>query len=268
MEVGAINCEKPANKRICTDWLSVAAYPTLVLLNRKHGTLATYPKDEVKSSERVRAWALDTAREWWYLFDHANVSQLSAQTFTSAVIDDEQRAWIVLFTDGFACAPCRTARTNLLRLSASLRGLPVGIGVVDCERPTNVAYCRQVHKMPERPHAPAFLAWPRGPKRRGGDLEGEPLVAPGDEIESHVALQLIDRGLRLALANERDAGLNDGGLGEAGPFDEEPKAAGWDDGGGLRSPQGGVRWDGPRASNAKPLPWNSQRPVNANHRLE
>jgi hypothetical protein len=44
--------------------------------------------------------------------------------FEQTVLADSARAWVVLFTDGLTCAPCRTAKTNLMRLSASVRGLP------------------------------------------------------------------------------------------------------------------------------------------------
>ena len=81
----------------------------------------------------------------------------------SQVIDDDKRAWVVLFTDGVACAPCRSALTNAMRLSASLRGLPVGVGYVDCEAPSAQQLCEQ-QGLPQRPHAPEWLAWPRGPK--------------------------------------------------------------------------------------------------------
>ena len=81
VEVGAINCERAENRKICADWLAVDAYPSLYLLNMRHHTLAKYPKDADKSAERVREWALETAREWRYLFETASVVDLRASDF-------------------------------------------------------------------------------------------------------------------------------------------------------------------------------------------
>lgn len=272
VEVGAINCERPGNKQICSDWLSVDAYPSLLLLNRRHGTLARYPSADSKAAEEVARWALATAREWRLLFTTtANVAHLDAEGFGERVLDDARRAWVVLFSDGLACAPCRTARTNLLRLSASLAGLPVGLGIVDCEEPSNGAFCREEHGMPERPHGPAFLAWPRGLKRRGGSTRGEALFS-AEQIEPHRALELIDRGLRLALANERASSGGEEG-GEATAFERHAAPPGESGEGGADvfgggGPPGGFRWDGPqRDPDAKPLPWGGPRRPDAAPRI-
>ena len=100
MQVGAINCERPDNRRICTDRLAVDSYPTLLLLNRKHGTLARWPSDAEKSPEHVAAWALRTAHEWRALFLTHNVVSLDASSFAQTVLADDDKAWVVLFTDG------------------------------------------------------------------------------------------------------------------------------------------------------------------------
>lgn len=159
----------------------------------------------------------------------------------------------MLFTDGQTCAPCRTAKTNLMRLSASLRGLPVGLGVVDCERPKNVHYCRTAHRLPERPFGPEFHGWPRGVKPSRGQA-----LFSGSQIEAHRALELIDRGLRLALADTKEASaevaLGGAGVGfEADATDEERSKPA--DEAGFGGGGGGFRWDGPPQPNAKPIPW-------------
>ena len=76
-----------------------------------------------------RSWALAIAAEWRYLFAASNVTSLDAGSFDATVLRSE-RAWLVMFSDGLVCSQCRTAKTNLMRLSASLRGLPVGLGIV------------------------------------------------------------------------------------------------------------------------------------------
>ena len=251
MDVGAINCEKPMNRRICTDWLAVGSYPSILLINRHHGTLARYPKDTDKGATRVASWARDTAKEWRTLFLTSHITHLDATNFDETVISDHERAWVVLFTDGIACAPCRTARTNLLRLSTSLAGLPVGVGYIDCETPTNHLFCRQ-HGMPDRPHAPDFFGWPRGLKTRGE------VLFSAAQIEAHRALELIDRGLRLALSHERDPSRAPEDHRSSTTFDKEAPPPGESGGFGDASgggPPGGFRWDTQANPNAKPLPW-------------
>lgn len=125
LQVGAINCEKPANKRLCADWLAVDSYPSLLLLNHKHGTLARYPKDGDKGARAVAAWALETAREWRHLFLRSSVRALDTHSFDEAVMQDEERVWIVRFADG------SNAWLPLLPLGA-LGNLRFPLIVLDC----------------------------------------------------------------------------------------------------------------------------------------
>jgi hypothetical protein len=106
----AINCERPAAKKLCADWVSIRmaartkltvsqvgaelirviapsrgqlavdAYPSVYLLNRKHGALAKYPKDADKAADKVAAWAVDTAKGWVsHLFPASNLTKLDAR---------------------------------------------------------------------------------------------------------------------------------------------------------------------------------------------
>jgi len=83
-------------------------------------------------------------------------------------------------------------------------------------------------------------------------------------IEAHRALELIDRGLKLALHSERDAAFDDEEAAARYAADEQTSAAA-----ANPSASSGVRWDGPpqRDPNAKPLPWTSFRPDVAPQRL-
>ena len=66
-----------------------------------------------------------------------NVTLLAnPEDFDKTVIRSEAM-WVVMFSDGLVCSQCRTAKTNMMRLSAGLRGLPVRVGIVDCEEPEN-----------------------------------------------------------------------------------------------------------------------------------
>ncbi len=71
--------------------------------------------------------------------------------------------WLILFLDSVECSSCKTAKTNMLRLSAGLRGL-ASVGYIDCEQPTNRVLCAQCN-LPTPPHAPQVLAWRGGSKR-------------------------------------------------------------------------------------------------------
>ena len=167
-------------------------------------------------------------------------------------VQDEERAWVVLYTDGLACAPCRTAKTNLMRLSASLRALPVGVGYVDCEAPGNRQLCAATG-LPAPPHAPEWRGFGRGAKWRG---DGE-ILFDSSRVDVAQALEMIYRGLRLALADRELTQAFDGAQ-EKGA---EPSEA---------APFGGVRWDGAgeRQRGAKPLPWGGpRRPENAGQRI-
>ena len=42
-----------------------------------------------------------------------------------------------------ACQACKTAKTNLMRLSAGLHGLNASVGVVDCQQSANRPWCYQ-----------------------------------------------------------------------------------------------------------------------------
>ena len=63
-------------------------------------------------------WAREIAEEWRWLFASASLPALTPATFNETVLQDDSSLWLVLFTDGTECGPCKTAQTNMLRLSA------------------------------------------------------------------------------------------------------------------------------------------------------
>ena len=260
VEVGAINCEK--NRDLCADWLAVSAYPSIVLLNRQHGTVQLYPEGGDRTPDAIRSWALAIAAEWRYLFAASNVTSLDAGSFDATVLRSE-RAWLVMFSDGLVCSQCRTAKTNLMRLSASLRGMPVGVGLVDCEQPANRELCYETHALPPSPHRPQLKMWRSGDKRPDDDgapsAKGELLYNP-NQLESHVALQIAERAMRLALhdrlptdeADSFDNAAADPLHAAGGGFQEEREAPRAPDGAPTRPST--FQWDGPQMRH-KPLPW-------------
>ena len=63
--------------------------------------------------------------------------------------------------DGFDCSSCKTAKTNMLRLSASLGHLAT-IAVVNCakdEASRELCYTNQ--SLPRPPHSAMTKIWPR-----------------------------------------------------------------------------------------------------------
>ena len=231
--------------------------------------MSTFRSDgSTVTADKIAEWAVSTAAGWRVLFATANVTALDASSFQERVMEDEARVWVVLFTDGLVCAPCRVAKTNLMRLSAHLRGLAVGVGVVDCELPSNRDLCYSRIELPQRPHAPEFRAWPRGDK---ADLpRGEALFDAAD-METHLALQLVARSLRLALApgfSSPDGSQDEGGplFSGADPEGEAmPAAPDGSAGGQMRGPT--AQWDGPPRARATPLPWGGPSRPDAQQRL-
>lgn len=75
----------------------------------------------------IVSWAREIAEEWRWLFASASLPSLTAETFNATVLEDDS-LWIVLFTDGTECGPCKTAQTNMLRLSAGKINRMAGTG--------------------------------------------------------------------------------------------------------------------------------------------
>eukprot|EP00750_Incisomonas_marina_P032337 INCI9142.4.p1 GENE.INCI9142.4~~INCI9142.4.p1 ORF type:complete len:984 (+),score=126.33 INCI9142.4:332-2953(+) len=180
VEVGAVNCETQI--KACRDWFAVPSYPTLRLINRHHGMQQDYSRQDVSkqlTADGVAAWVRTIAAEWRVLFSRSNITELTPKTFNAALFGDDQSevgtetngtSWFVLFTDGTACGPCRTAKTNLMRLGASAAGLSVRVAFVDCKR--HRSFCRNEHQAPQAPHAPYIKAWPRTVAQRKRNREG------------------------------------------------------------------------------------------------
>ena len=107
-----------------------------------------------------------------------------------------------------------------------------------------------------------FVAWPQGAK--GGETDGTVLFEPG-QVEPHTALELIDRGLRLALANERGSLFQVAN--DLGSFDAEPKEKKGSQSTSSMPEEGGVSWDGPARPAAKSMPWIGPTRPDMAHRL-
>ena len=199
VEVGSVNCV--TNTAICSDWFGIRSYPTILAVNDKHGTRQEYhgPKDIHQTKE----WISKVGQEWRWLFKQSNIITLpDKEAFDKEVVASEM-FWIVVFMDGIDCSACKTAKTNAMRLSASLRGYEdVRIGMVDCEDPEAFTLCYDEtdgQNLPSRPHAPVVKGYGSGSKAM--NARGEVLYNT-NEVEPHVALEMLDHTIRMVL-NDR-----------------------------------------------------------------
>ena len=84
-------------------------------------------------------------------------------THTGAVLGSEE-FWVVLLLDGLECGPCKTAKTNMLRLSAGISPLGLGkVGFLDCQPPDRRELCYNHLGLPAAPHAPQVRHAPGPP---------------------------------------------------------------------------------------------------------
>ena len=225
VDVAAVNCHKwPA---LCSRF-DVRAYPSVKMVSGggmvqdagDAGTAHVLTSD----AEALAAWARETAGEWRWLFAAGALARISGEAAFTATVLASPDFWVVLLVDGVECGPCRTARTNLMRLSASAGKGRVRAGLVDCESETpgwgEGGLCARLG-LPRPPHAPVLRAFHRGNKTEG--YVGESLYNPA-ELESHVALRLVEAVLRLSMEVEPGAVAVAGGAGGgAGKWDKDPK---------------------------------------------
>lgn len=245
VEVGAVNCV--TNERICSDWFGIRAYPTLIALNDKHGTRQEFHGN--KDVNTVTNWVRSVAKEWKWLFAQSNIITLEgSEDFQNQVVNSTL-FWVIAYMDGVDCSACKTAKTNAMRLSASLRGLTdVQVGIVNCEEDANreLCYGDAGQGIPSRPHAPLLKGYPIGEKAE--NTRGEVLYN-SNEVEPHIALEMLDHTIRLALADRIDMnaiGLHNDGSGyRENDKDEEEKD--------KKPDRPEPMWNGPKRR--EPLPW-------------
>mmetsp|Transcript_145438 Transcript_145438/g.466073 ORF Transcript_145438/g.466073 Transcript_145438/m.466073 type:complete len:797 (-) Transcript_145438:57-2447(-) len=276
VEVGAVNCVR--QRRICAEYVGVTSYPTVRLINREFGTMQNFKGG--LDVEEIPKWVERVAKEWKWLFHNAKVHMdLSRSSFApGGAVADSESMWIVAFMDGLECPACKATSTNLLRLSASFRGLPVEVGIVDCSLPEQRSFCYEEHEVPQPPHRPLTKAWRVGPKNASETPEpGEVLYGPGD-LEPHLAFMLVEKLVRLALADRLGSSALTDADAKLGGFDEEeqeeepppPDAGGGSYQGWANSrtmPE--LQWDDSGVSDrrALPRPWQTWQGASAGPQL-
>ncbi len=219
VEVGSVNCV--TNPTICGDWFGIRSYPTLLAVNDKHGTRQEYHGS--KSVPETKSWIQKVAKEWKWLFVQSNIITMTTKEEFEKEVVASELFWIVVFMDGFDCSACKTAKTNAMRLSASLRGYTdVQVGMVDCEEPDAFELCYGEdggQDLPSRPHAPVVKGYGSGGKAQ--NTRGE-ILYNTNEVEPHVALEMLDHTIRMVL-NDRLNNTSAVGMANDGSYAENEK---------------------------------------------
>ncbi|GMI43848.1 hypothetical protein TrCOL_g9998 [Triparma columacea] len=250
LEVGAVNCE--SYMPICQNEFNIRRYPTVRLVSPSFGT-----QHELQANQpepQIREDAFEVAAEWLWLFDRAKVEKIKGKDeFEEKVVNSEE-FHIVLFLDGETCAPCRSAKTNALRLSAGLLSGGGGgvVSFVNCATTEMRKFCVDDVGIPQAPHAPQVLGWGAGNKTEG--FSGEVLYN-ANEVPPHAALKLIESIVRMSgKVEEGEEGIVGGGGGRKGGYDEGAEEDEVDEGGGggwggrrrggeFKGPK--LHWNGP-----------------------
>ena len=252
VEFAAVNCV--ADHAVCAE-LGVRAYPSVMAVNNRHGTRQEF--HGAKSAAAVFDWAAGVAREWRHLFAAGapHVLRVQGRAHFEAAVLNQDRFAAVMFADGLDCQACRTANTNLLRVAAGLAGVGEAeearplIALVDCEDEHNedLCYgaCDACQDLPKPPHAPVVRGYRRGAK--AATPRGEALYN-SNVLDQHVAMEMLERTLRLAIgvSDDRSVGGRVGGF--EGPEEEEDKPP---------PPPPPPMWNGPEPRRA--VSWEPQR---------
>ena len=234
VDVGAINCAK--YETLCGK-ADIREYPSYRLMaGGISGLSQVLPYANAQVADEIAAWSLETAKEWRWLMSAGNVSALTGETAWDAFLSTTPALSLVLCVDASESGPARTAKTNLLRLAASVGAQRVAARVVDCdvEDAAGSALCTRLG-LPTPPFAPVLRVLRAGAKKEN-DV-GETLFSPAD-VEPHVALAIAETIIRLAIRIEGEEEEEEG---KKTSFDkgekkkEEEKEEGGE-GGGAPSP--------------------------------
>jgi len=197
VEVAAVNCE--AEKDMCAKVFNIRSYPTVRMINKKHGTQQELSAQQRFDVDSVAEWARRITVEWTWLFKASNVTYLNAESFNTSVVASRD-FWVVGMVDGVECDKCKTTMTNMMRLSAGTKGR-ASVGVFNCDASDEDRQFCDSLGCPAPPHSPEVRVWPRGPKNH--TVAGE-VAYNANDLDPHIALELMDRIVRLARADDID----------------------------------------------------------------
>jgi hypothetical protein len=222
VEVGAINCE--TNADLCMRDFNLRKYPTVRIVSPAHGT--QHEITEALDAHSIKEAVYDIASEWLWLFSRASVDEIESEEMFNTEVMESESFVVVLFLDGETCGPCRSAKTNALRLSAGLMssGADVAVKYLNCAKNSAIrSFCESKVGVPGAPHAPqvrGYSAGGREEKDREGGVSGEVLYN-ANEIPPHAALRMIESIVRLS-TKVKEAGSSLAGeeKGQKGDWDE------------------------------------------------
>jgi hypothetical protein len=236
------------------------------MLNEKWGTQQLYSKNKEKSLSSIVEWSKAVAAEWSYLFVSSHLLTFEASNFTESLLNTNDLI-VVSFVDGFDCSSCKTAKTNMLRLSASL-GKMATVAVVNCakdEESRELCYTNQ--SLPRPPHSAMTKIWPRyfrNEKNIDGStttnttanrtvpIVGGELLYNSNEIESHIALQIVERTVRMLMTEQEK---NEKGLSTSNGDGFQKEKEDQEDDPPPPPPPPPPMWNGPERP--PPLAWDS-----------
>lgn len=247
VDVGAVNCAKSPDLCGRSD---IREYPTYRLAaGGADGLTQSLPFASADNANSISSWALEIAAEWRWLFSQGNVSTISGEPAFDAFLTETKELALILCVDIAESGPAKTARTNLLRLAASVGSSRAVARLIDCdvEDAKGSALCARLG-LPSPPFAPVLRVFRSGDKSEK-DV-GEVLYSPA-EVEPHVALAIAETIIRLAVNGTDDGRKATYDKGETKKEDEEkPEGSG---GGSAPPPppqRPALKWAG-ATSNAK-----------------
>eukprot|EP01127_Copromyxa_protea_P024045 TRINITY_DN9295_c0_g1_i1.p1 TRINITY_DN9295_c0_g1~~TRINITY_DN9295_c0_g1_i1.p1 ORF type:complete len:419 (-),score=80.19 TRINITY_DN9295_c0_g1_i1:33-1289(-) len=194
VEVGAFNCHK--DQAFCQQF-GITEYPTFILIAPElqfqqkmqlhHGDLEAQLIDFVNSK----------ANDWNKLAIQSALINLNATTFEEELKTSEE-FWIVVFVGGSISSKSKSysARMNVVRLSANLRGL-ANTAIVDCNVDFDLCSKEFGGNAINMDSLPRFKGYARGTRKTSEELFSY------DSTPVHVACEIMEKMVRLLMANER-----------------------------------------------------------------
>eukprot|EP01126_Amoeba_proteus_P000297 TRINITY_DN10096_c0_g2_i4.p1 TRINITY_DN10096_c0_g2~~TRINITY_DN10096_c0_g2_i4.p1 ORF type:complete len:233 (-),score=39.29 TRINITY_DN10096_c0_g2_i4:91-789(-) len=174
--------------------MEVQAYPSYFLYYPKlqfqmNMALVGLPIDQFAPE-----WITSRSSEWKRLGVQSNLISLDKENFEEEVNGYED-LWIIMFTGGSRNSKvhCDSARMNMVRLSANLRGL-AQVGVVDCN--SNLELCIKEFKTVPTTF-PLFRVYSRGAVKTSEELFNF------RSVPVHVACEMIEKLVQMLMANEK-----------------------------------------------------------------
>lgn len=194
VEVGAFNCHK--DQAFCQQF-GISEYPTFILISPElqfQQKMQLAPGD---LEQQLLNFATVRAAEWKRLGFQSALIDLDSSNFDEQIQNSEE-FWIVVFVGGSISSKSKSysARMNIVRLSANLRGL-ANTAIVDCNGNWELCQKEFPGKSLDTNSFPLFRGYARGTRKISEEL------FVYDTTPVHVACEIIEKMVQLLMANER-----------------------------------------------------------------